>query len=104
MACRRRVEYHRGKIHALDQLHNFGVAHSFVDARESADYFLDDAFAHFHGVDVALEVFFGELVHAYVRVDLHGVEVVEVADFGRDFRELLIEGVGDVVRGVRGDY
>mmetsp|Transcript_9168 Transcript_9168/g.23985 ORF Transcript_9168/g.23985 Transcript_9168/m.23985 type:complete len:206 (+) Transcript_9168:461-1078(+) len=95
--CRSCVEDDDRVRHRLHVLHNLREAHGFVDAGEGAHELL-------HHLAERVLLLEPEL-HALVerRVDLHRVQVLEALHQRRHARELLAEGVADVVRRVGGE-
>lgn len=81
-------------------LHDFSVAHSFVDSGESADNFLHNPFRNLHRFRI-FEVLFRKFVEADVWVDFHRVKVLEALDFRWYFTKFLIERVGNIMRRIR---
>ena len=86
---------HDGRVrHGLDLLHELGKRHGLVDTGDRGGDLGEE------GLGLGVLKLLRDLGRG---VDLHGKEVVEAGHKGGLGGELLAEGVGEVVRGVRGD-
>ena len=90
-------------------LHNLGEAHGFIHTRDRESKILHHGPHHAIGIRyklmsiartrawLGLLTLVDHFLNRACGIDLHGIEVVESIDFGRVFRELLAEGIRQVV-------